>query len=109
MTGLLSRLNRIYVTYFDRTKIKEYNYNLNVWFQTAFGIKISMNIMRWSEKLLRDSGFYKPYFDLEMTLTFIKKTVELVATYSKTESKIWIQKKDRKLLSIQKGNEFKIT
>ena len=38
------------------------NMRLNMWAQTSFGIRITMNIMRWSQQVLTDTGTYPPKF-----------------------------------------------
>ena len=62
LLGLLSRIQKIWVTYFDPRKINEMNMRLNMWAQTSFGIRITMNIMRWSQQVLTDTGTYPPKF-----------------------------------------------
>ena len=56
--GLLSRISRIWVTFFDHSKINEMNWRLNQWAQTAYGVSVSIEIMKWSSSVLQDTGFY---------------------------------------------------
>ena len=53
---MLSRISKIWVCFFDRQKIKEMNLRLNLWCQTQYGITVTMEIMRWSNLVLQDTG-----------------------------------------------------
>ena len=48
----MSRLDQVLITFFDPSKIQRYNMRVNMYFGTKFGVKMSFNIMKWSERML---------------------------------------------------------